>query len=159
MGTDTELRLRVARDERHAQTQFGVCPLIRRPVSRVLSPGANPGATVIHLRPALRTAWCDLPGRHAETHVRRTAFVPIRSCSRWGLPSPLPCGRGGALLPHRFTLAPPSLLAELRRAVCSLLRFPWGHPRRTLSGTLSPWSPDFPRRHRFRPCRRDRPAA
>ena len=26
MGTDTELRIRAARDEHHAQTQFGVCP-------------------------------------------------------------------------------------------------------------------------------------
>ncbi len=25
-----------------------------------------------------------------------------------------------------------------------LWRFPWGRPRRTLSGTVSPWSPDFP---------------
>ena len=29
-------------------------------------------------------------------------------------------------------------------AVQSLWRYPWGHPRRTLSGTVSPWSPDFP---------------
>ena len=29
-------------------------------------------------------------------------------------------------------------------AVYFLWRFPWGRPRRTLSGTVSPWSPDFP---------------
>ena len=29
-------------------------------------------------------------------------------------------------------------------AVCSLLHFPWGRPRRPLTGTLFPWSPDFP---------------
>ncbi len=29
-------------------------------------------------------------------------------------------------------------------AVCFLWRFPWGRPRRTLSGAVSPWSPDFP---------------
>ena len=29
-------------------------------------------------------------------------------------------------------------------AVCFLWHFPWGCPRRTLSGTLLPWSPDFP---------------
>lgn len=31
-----------------------------------------------------------------------------------------------------------------REAVRSLWRFPWGRPRRTLSGTVFPWSPDFP---------------
>ena len=34
------------------------------------------------------------------------------------------------------------------RAVCFLWRFPWGYPRRTLSGAVSPWSPDFPPRER-----------
>ena len=29
-------------------------------------------------------------------------------------------------------------------AVCSLWHFPWGRPRRTLSGTVCRWSPDFP---------------
>src|SRR5262249_54348059 len=31
--------------------------------------------------------------------------VPIRFCSRWGLPCRLRCRKRGALLPHRFTLA------------------------------------------------------
>src|SRR5580704_1092718 len=31
--------------------------------------------------------------------------VPIRSCSRWGLPCRRRCRRRGALLPHLFTLA------------------------------------------------------
>ena len=31
-------------------------------------------------------------------------------------------------------------------AVCFLWHFPWGCPRRTLSGTVFPWSPDFPPR-------------
>ena len=30
------------------------------------------------------------------------------------------------------------------RAVRSLWHFPWGRPRRTLSGTVCRWSPDFP---------------
>jgi len=33
------------------------------------------------------------------------AAVPIRSCSRWGLPCRLCCQRRGALLPRRFALA------------------------------------------------------
>src|ERR1700748_1161120 len=32
--------------------------------------------------------------------------VPIRSCSRWGLPCRRRCRKRGALLPHLFTLAP-----------------------------------------------------
>ena len=35
-------------------------------------------------------------------------------------------------------------------AVCSLWHFPWGRPRRTLSGTVFPWSPDFPHLTVFR---------
>jgi hypothetical protein len=39
-------------------------------------------------------------------HLRGSIrVVPIRSCSRWGLPCRLRCRRRGALLPHRFTLA------------------------------------------------------
>jgi hypothetical protein len=28
---------------------------------------------------------------------------------------------------------------------CFLWHFPWGRPRRPLTGTVVPWSPDFPR--------------
>jgi len=86
-------------------------------------------------RTAARKPACPLP-RH------RTA-VPIRSCSRWGLPCPHRCRRGGALLPHPFTLTLQKA-ARFGRAVFFLWHFPWGRPRRTLSGTVLPWSPDFP---------------
>ena len=65
--------------------------------------------------------------------------APIRSCSRWGLPCPLCYQRGGALLPHRFTLT-----LGGPKAVCFLWHCPWGRPRRPLAGTVFPWSPDFP---------------
>src|SRR5580693_1923605 len=39
-------------------------------------------------------------------------------------------------------------------AVCFLWRFPWGRPRRTLSGAVSVWSPDFPPSFRRRPSGR-----
>src|SRR5512136_1413652 len=68
----------------------------------------------------------------------KLSVAPIRFCSRRGLPCPRRCRRGGALLPHPFTLTGTS------PAVCFLWRFPWGRPRRTLSGAVSPWSPDFP---------------
>ena len=45
------------------------------------------------------------------------------------------------------TVSPlPDLLGA---AVCFLWHFPWGRPRRTLSGTVFPWSPDFPPRRPF----------
>jgi hypothetical protein len=82
----------------------------RRPVSRVLS------ASVLDTgRPFLWDAPHGAP--HATNPdgeagmppgLRRAlagAAVPIRSCSRWGLPC-RPCCQGrGALLPHRFALA------------------------------------------------------
>src|SRR6266705_447489 len=73
--------------------------------------------------------------------------APIRSCSRWGLPCRLRRRRRGALLPHRFTLAAGF---SPRGGLRFLWHFPWGHPRRTLSGTACPWSPDFPPRRPFR---------
>jgi hypothetical protein len=47
------------------------------------------------------------------------------------------------------TLSPLPPPTEASGAVCFLRHFPWGYPRRTLSGTVFPWSPDFPPRQ---PC-------
>ena len=82
---------------------------------------------------------------------RASRDVPIRSCSRRGLPC-RPCyqARGG-LLPHPFTLP-----CSEEQAVCFLWRYPSGRPGRKLSAAISPWSPDFPRREHN--PRRDRPA-
>jgi hypothetical protein len=74
--------------------------------------------TAIPLRPRLLGACSNLPGRRwirtwipgqrlARKSPSRT--VPIRSCSRWGLPCRLRCRRRGALLPHLFTLTAPAL--------------------------------------------------
>ena len=71
------------------------------------------------------------------------AVVPMRSCSRWGLPCRRRCRWRGALLPHPFTLTRRRPRSP-RRADCSLWHFPWGRPRRALPGTVLPWSPDFP---------------
>jgi hypothetical protein len=73
--------------------------------------------TAIPLRRRLPGAFSNLPGRpdpdmdpEDRFHSRRSELraVPIRSCSRWGLPCRLRCRRRGALLPHRFTLTAPS---------------------------------------------------
>lgn len=44
-----------------------------------------------------------------------TRVIPIRSCSRWGLPCRSCCQSRGGLLPHPFTLTPPTL-RSLNRA-------------------------------------------
>lgn len=46
----------------------------------------------------------DWPGNRLWPRLRATRVIPIRSCSRWGLPC-RPCRqRRGGLLPHPFTL-------------------------------------------------------
>jgi len=102
--------------------------------------------TAIPLEPASLRASRGQPGRKGGTALATTPFgaspsAPIRPCSRWGLPCRRRCRKRGGLLPHRFTLA---RQAEAGRAVCSLWHFPWGRPRRSLTGTVVPWSPDFP---------------
>jgi hypothetical protein len=78
------------------------------------------------------------PARHGFDAV---PAAPTWSCSRWGFPCHRHYWRRGALLPHHFTLAAPP---RRRSAVCFLWHCPWGRPRRPLTGTVSPWSPDFP---------------
>jgi hypothetical protein len=114
----------------------------------VLAPG-EPGAMDGHSSGTPVTERLARPTRAAarkrRVPVARRA-APIWSCSRWGLPCRSRCRSRGGLLPHPFTLTCP---ATPRRgagpAVCSLWHFPWGRPRRPLTGTVSPWSPDFPR--------------
>ena len=98
-------------------------------------------------RPPRATNPGDWPGEPA-CPSREGRAAPIRSCSRWGLPCRPRCRVRGALLPHPFTLTP-----DGSGAVCFLWHCPWGRPRRTLSGTVSPWSPDFPPRMLARPER------
>ena len=63
-----------------------------------------------HLEQPTRTAsLTSLPRRYRFREPPACA-VPIRSCSRWGLPCHLRCRRRGALLPHLFTLAAPPFI-------------------------------------------------
>jgi hypothetical protein len=136
------------------------CP-VRRRIQRqpACKPGSvwpgpvDPDVAAIPLGRALLRASCNLPGWLAEkTPEASFLAIPIQSCSRWGLPCRSRCRQRGGLLPHPFTLT-------LRwKAVCFLWHFPWGHPRRTLSGTVFPWSPDFPHLSAFAIDRRGRPA-
>jgi hypothetical protein len=57
----------------------------------------------------LRTASRDQPGRNAQAHLpKKWAPVPIRSCSRRGLPCQSCHQDRGGLLPHPFTLTLPA---------------------------------------------------
>jgi len=62
-------------------------------------------------------------GLKRPTRTRRgpRPWVPIWSCSGWGLPCHRCCQRRGALLPHLFTL---TRWLESRRAVPFLRHFP-----------------------------------
>ena len=71
-----------------------------------------PHVTAIHLGRRLPGASSNLPGRpDPDTGPGRHCLradaraVPIRFCSRWGLPCHSGYPERGALLPHRFTLA------------------------------------------------------
>jgi len=70
-----------------------------------------------HLEQPTRTAsLTSLPQALSFSRTARVA-VPIRSCSRWGLPCRFRCRSRGALLPHLFTLATPGPCGEGGRFV------------------------------------------
>ena len=112
-------------------------------VSRILSAGSlrhdghssGPRITTRLKRPTRRFG---APSRHAPGRSLRSknpGFLPIWSCSVWGLPCPLHCWNGGALLPHLFTLT--STLPPRRYVFCGTCRQLVLKPAsRTLSGTL-----------------------
>ena len=128
------------------------------PLARTIRDGHSSGTTFARcLEQPTRTASLTSPcGVIASRRTSRLA-VPIRFCSRCGLPCRFRCRTRGALLPHLFTLARRSPEGR-RRAVRSLWHCPWGRPRRMLSGTVCRWSPDFPLQPPFDACRSGRPA-
>jgi hypothetical protein len=76
--------------------------------------------TAIPLGRRLPGASSNLPERPDLDTIPKLALraVPIRSCSRWGLPCRRRCRRRGALLPHRFTLAAAKRNAPRRFVLC-----------------------------------------
>jgi len=121
----------------------------RRPVSRVL---CLPEGSDDHSSGPPIAGRFSRPTRIPEAPA---TAPPAKTQSAWGghedpylvllqaglaMPSRSP-GPRWALTPP-FHPYPPS--PRLRRAVCFLWRYPWGHPRRALPAALSPWSPDFP---------------
>ena len=103
----------------------------------------SPDVTAIPLGRASLRASSNQPGRLdletgpsslAGEHRPYSVLLPVGLA----MPSPLPGPRCALTAPFHPYRTP------RRAAVRSLWRFPWGRPRRTLSGTVFPWSPDFP---------------
>ncbi len=90
-----------------------------------------------HLKQPTRTT---RPGNRPPPLARRHRPYSVLLPVGLAMPSLLPGPRCALTAP--FHPYPTGLAAS--RAVQSLWRFPWGRPRRTLSGTVFPWSPDFP---------------
>lgn len=123
----------------------------RRPVSRVLSAPSHGfpwcrGWTAIPLGRPLPDASRDRPGRRRGNALRPSEegrVPPLFGLAPGGVCPATPV-TGGAVRSYR-TLSPlPDARKIGGRAVYFLWHFPWGRPRRTLSGTVFPWSPDFP---------------
>jgi hypothetical protein len=107
-------------------------------------PGRNRGIA-IHLGCPLPNTSRDRPGRRCGNAsigtVARPIGRPYLVLLQVGFTVPvlLPSPRCALTAPFHPYLGPKS------KAVCFLLHCPWGRPRRSLTGTLLPWSPDFPR--------------
>ena len=104
----------------------------------------NPRVTAIPLGRSLPTASSNQPGRRPGDGPGANQFPGGLVSSLFGF------APGGACRAARVTASAVRSYRTLSPlpiagwAVYFLWRFPWGRPRRTLSGTVSPWSPDFP---------------
>ena len=94
-------------------------------------------------------------GHDPETRSRKLRAVPIRSCSRWGLPCRRRYRRRGALLPHRFTLAAAN--TTHRGGLFSVALSLGSHPPDVIRHRLS-MEPGLSSPATFRFCRSGRPA-
>ena len=121
-----------------------------RPVSRVLYGRGRPrrdghssgtpvaGRLEQPTRARRPTDEAPLDARGRQAHRSYSVLLP----AGLAVPPTLPPARCALAAPfHPYRCAGP---CGPRPAVCLLWRFPWGRPRRTLSGAVSVWSPDFP---------------
>jgi hypothetical protein len=123
-------------------------------VRQECQPACKPGSVGRARRPTwrpflwdarCRTPLATNPGDWAEDSLEHKApRRPYSVLLPVGFTVP-PAIAGGAVRSYR-TFSP--LPAAGSRRSQSLWHFPWGRPRRTLSGTVSSWSPDFPPRLR-----------
>ena len=127
------------------------------PLSRMVRDGHSSGAMFAHcLEQPTRTASpTSLPRRYRlSANCPRSRPYSVLLPVWFAMPVPLPDPRCALTAP--FHPCCPSLSG--REAVRSLWHFPWGCPRRTLSGTVCRWSPDFPLQPPFGDRRSGRPA-
>src|SRR5689334_8478780 len=130
-----------------------------RPLARTIRDGHSSGTMLAHgLEQPTRTASLTSPcGVIAFANSPRCRPYSVLLPVGFAVPLPLPETRCALTAPFH----PCSRLRSLRCygvAVRSLWHFPWGCPRRMLSGTACRWSPDFPPRQPFGRCRSGRPA-
>ena len=123
---------RTIRDGHSSGTTFARC--LEQP-TRTASLTSPCGVIASRELTALPSLFGFAPG--VVCHAVSVAGYAVRSYRTFSPLLPLPCGWG---------------------AVRSLWHFPWGHPRRMLSGTVCRWSPDFPPPQAFRP-ERERPSS
>jgi len=90
-----------------------------RPLARARRDGHSSGTTLARCleQPTRIASLTPLPRALSLSRTTRVA-IPIRSCSRWGLPCRFRCRTRGALLPHLFTLAAPPLREGKRFVLC-----------------------------------------
>ena len=106
---------------------------------------------------------CPMLDDHSSgAHVTMCFVQPTRAAGRKSLDGEPSCHPYSVLLQVGFTWPTPvtrgavrsyrtfSPLPRIERGGLFLWHFPWGCPRRTLSGTFIPWSPDFPPSSAFR---------
>ncbi len=87
-------------------------------------------AATIHLACPLPDMSCNQPGWQPGADQRLPSCHPYSVLLPVGFAVPL------ALPQARWALTPPFHPCRTCPAVCSLWHCPWGHPRRTLSGTV-----------------------
>jgi len=83
------------------------------------------------------------PGGEAGMLLHLAMRPPLFGLAPGGVYPAAPVARG-AVRSCRTVSPLPAGWRDLARAVCFLWHCPWGRPRRPLTGTVFPWSPDFP---------------
>jgi hypothetical protein len=125
----------------------------RRPVSRVLSAPESAGRPFLLDAPRGAPHATNPDGR-ARMPLRLAAPPSLFGLAPGGVYHAAPVARCAVRSCRTVSPLPAGCLATLARAVCFLWHCPWGRPRRPLTGTVFPWSPDFPL-----PLTRQRPSS
>ena len=112
-----------------------------------------PTVAIIHLRPLLPAAWCDLPGGSGEQPSSASADARTRpfDLAPGGVYRAIPVTwDAGGLLHRRFTLTSVSMrwlgTSLLTRGGLLSVALSRGSPRVGVTHHLALWSPDFPQR-------------